>query len=164
MQAKYNPKYHVNWAWSLAIKGAVDTEIADAFGVSVRTIHRWKKEHPEFAEMLSTGKDAADANVEKKLFERATGYDWEEKENIVEVGQDGQPKPLKVRTIKKHIPPDVMAQMYWLNNRKPDQYKRNPNGIEEAKELQISIQAMKEVKEFMNDAGKQAGTSENSKE
>lgn len=27
-------------------------------------------------------------------------------------------KPVKVRTVKKRVPPDVMAIMYWLNNRK----------------------------------------------
>ena len=29
-QLKYNPEYHDDWAWSLAIKGATDKEIADA--------------------------------------------------------------------------------------------------------------------------------------
>ena len=45
---KYNPAYHDDWAWSLAIKGATDAEIADAFGVSVRTLNRWKKDHDSF--------------------------------------------------------------------------------------------------------------------
>lgn len=29
--SKYNPEYHDDWAWSLAIKGATNDEIAEAF-------------------------------------------------------------------------------------------------------------------------------------
>lgn len=32
--SKYNPEYHDDWAWSLAIKGATNDEIAEAFGIS----------------------------------------------------------------------------------------------------------------------------------
>ena len=71
---KYNPAYHDDWAWSLAIKGATDAEIADAFGVSVRTLNRWKKDHDSFYEALISGKNQADAKVERKLYERAIGY------------------------------------------------------------------------------------------
>lgn len=45
---KYNQAYHDDWAWSLAIKGATDVEIAEAFGISVRTLNRWKKDHESF--------------------------------------------------------------------------------------------------------------------
>ena len=34
---KYNAEYHDDWAWSLALKGATDQEVAEAFGVSKRT-------------------------------------------------------------------------------------------------------------------------------
>lgn len=33
---KYNQAYHDDWAWSLAIKGATDVEIAEAFGISLK--------------------------------------------------------------------------------------------------------------------------------
>ena len=41
--SKYNSEYHDDWAWSLAIKGATNDEIAEAFGISVRTFIRWMK-------------------------------------------------------------------------------------------------------------------------
>jgi len=122
----YNRAYHDDWAWSLAIKGATDEEIAEAFGISVRTLHRWKKDHESFAEMLMTGKDQADAKVERKLYERATGYSYEEVETVMEIDADGNRKPAKVKRVQKQCPPDVLAQMYWLNNRRPKQFKRNP--------------------------------------
>lgn len=116
--AKYNSAYHDNWAWSLAIKGATDEEIAEAFGVAKRTVLRWKKDHPSFVESLEEGKNVADAKVERKLYQRALGYDAEETEKVVDVDANGNTKPVRVKTTKKHIAPDVMAQMYWLNNRK----------------------------------------------
>lgn len=116
--SKYNKEYHDNWAWSLAMKGATDEEIASAFGISVRTLHRWKIDYPSFNESLTTGKEASDSNVEKSLYRRAIGYNYDETEKIVEVDRDGNTKPVKVRTVSKHISPDTMAIMYWLNNRK----------------------------------------------
>lgn len=117
-QTKYNSKYHDDWAWSLVIKGATDKEIAEAFGLSERTINRWKNEYETFKTAMEAGKEAADAKVERSLYERAIGYEEvEEKESVMEIDKDGNRKPLKVRTVKKRILPDTMAGMYWLNNR-----------------------------------------------
>lgn len=116
---KYNPKYHDDWAWSLAVKGATDQEIADAFGVARRTITRWKNDYPAFGETIDNAKSIADAKVERSLYMRATGYETEDsEERIVEIDKDGNMKPVRVRTTKKKVPPDTMAIMYWLNNRK----------------------------------------------
>ena len=51
--SKYNSAYHDDWAWSLAAQGATDEEIAEAFKISVRTLHRWKKDYEKFAEALA---------------------------------------------------------------------------------------------------------------
>lgn len=80
---KFNPDIHMDWAWSLAIRGATDQDIADAFHVSERTINRWKYETDasgkpitdengekvlsEFGKLLACAKEAADAKVEKCL-------------------------------------------------------------------------------------------------
>lgn len=115
--SKYNPEYHDDWAWSLALKGATDDEMAAAFGISRRTFLRWRKEHESFDEAIERGKNAADAKVEKSLYQRALGYTVTDEEKVVEMDQDGNVKPIRIKTIKKHITPDTMAMMYWLNNR-----------------------------------------------
>ena len=58
--AKFNPDYHIPWAWSLAIRGATDQEIADEFGVSERTVNRWKYVYKK-VEVLVMGKDGKPA-------------------------------------------------------------------------------------------------------
>ena len=120
---RYNAAYHDDWAWSLAIRGATNQDIADAFGTSRKTIERWKSTYQSFADAIEKGKNAADARVERSLFERATGYETTDTEKVVEVDpRTGESKPVKVRTITKQLPPDTMAGMYWLNNRKREDW------------------------------------------
>lgn len=121
----YNEKYHVDWAWSLALKGATDEEIAEAFHISVRTLHRWKKTHPELLTALEEGKDVADAKVKRSLYQRAVGYEAKEVTQIIE--QDpatGTQRVSKTKVTTKHIVPDTMACMYWLNNRSKGEFSQ----------------------------------------
>lgn len=121
----YNEKYHVDWAWSLALKGATDEEIAEAFHISVRTLHRWKKTHPELLTALEEGKDVADAKVKHSLYQRAVGYEAKEVTQIIE--QDpatGTQRVSKTQVTTKHIVPDTMACMYWLNNRSKGEFSQ----------------------------------------
>lgn len=131
---KYIPQVHDKWAWSLAIKGATDQEIADAFGVTIRTINRWKfvvdasgkpvlnqnreKVLTNFGAMLQNAKESSDAEVEYNLHKRAIGYRTTEVEKIVETDPvTGKQSVTKTRIVEKEVPPDTMAIMYWLNNR-----------------------------------------------
>jgi transposase len=122
---KYDPKYHDAWAFSLAIKGATDEEIATAFGVARRTILRWQKTKNDkgeevltsFGEAIRTGKEQADAQVEKKLYERCIGYETTEVHQTLEHDKEGRVSIKETKTTKKQVAPDVMAIMYWLNNR-----------------------------------------------
>ena len=120
---KYNALYHDDWAWSLAALGATNDDIADAMGISKRTIIRWCKDHESFARALAEGKGASDAKVIRSLYQRATGYDYQEEKTIVEYDKDGNPKPVKVERLKRHAPPDTTAQIYWLKNRQRDKWK-----------------------------------------
>ena len=120
--SKYNAEYHDDWAWSLAIKGATNDEIADAFGISVRTLIRWIKKYDTLKESIDRGKMTADAKVEKSLYQRAIGYEVTDEENLIEMDKDGNMKPIKIKKTKKNIPPDTMACMYWLNNRKREDW------------------------------------------
>lgn len=76
----------------------------------------------------------ADAKVEKMLYKRALGYDVEETERIVDVNPDGSVKPVRVKTTKKHIAPDTMAQMYWLNNRRRGEWGQRQEPVPAAED------------------------------
>lgn len=99
--------------------GLIDWEIGYLLGVSEVTVNEWKKK-PEFALALKKGKLRADANVVGKLYTRAVGYDYEE----VTQEYDNANRLIKRKVTQKIVVPDVMAQMYWLNNRRRDDWKQ----------------------------------------
>ncbi len=117
MGAKYNALYHDDWAWSLAVRGCTDAEIAKAMHVTRKTICSWKNEHESFAKALSEGKEIADSKVERSLYNSAMGYFVDEEERLIEVNKDGTTKLGDLRTKKRYVPPSVTAQIFWLKNR-----------------------------------------------
>ena len=40
--------------------------------------------------------------------------------------KDGNVKPVKIEKTKKHVPPDVTAQIFWLKNRQRDRWQDRP--------------------------------------
>ena len=128
---KYNKDYHDDWAWSLAAMGATNKEIAAAIGVSERTIIRWTKDYESFGKAMAEGKGVSDAKVIRSLYQRAVGYDYTEKKTIVETNPDGSTKPIKIETYKKHSPPDVGAQCFWLKNRQRGYWQDRPEIVQD---------------------------------
>lgn len=111
--------------------GATDQELADFFDVTIRTINRWKVVHPEFAEALKRGKDVADERVEASLYHRAMGLEYEEANpvKLKKVTYDGDGKKVaeeervEIVMVKKVIPADTTAAMFWLKNRRTEQWR-----------------------------------------
>lgn len=101
----------------LCALGATDDDLADFFAVSVRTILRWKVEHAEFCRALKDGKEGADDRVERSLYQRAVGYTHD----AVKIMQH---QGVVVRAeYREHYPPDTTAAIFWLKNRRPEQWR-----------------------------------------
>ena len=115
---KYAPAF-CERAFVLAAQGATDIEIADAFGVHIATIFRWRAEHPEFREATVLGKEAADDRVEASLYHRAIGYSHEAVKIFLPAGAE---KPVLAH-YREHYPPDTQAASLWLRNRRPDKWR-----------------------------------------
>lgn len=104
-------------AESMCLEGATDQELADYFGVDVRTLYRWKNTQPAFRHALKVAKDASDDRVERSLLERALGYERDEVDIKVVNGEIVQ------TPIRKFYPPDTTAAIFWLKNRKPAEWR-----------------------------------------
>lgn len=114
--SKYKKEF-IAQAEKLCKLGATDAEIADFFEVDVRTLYRWKGEHPEFCHALKSGKVEADDRVERSLFSRAIGYEHEETDiRVID-------KAIVQTPIRKYYPPDTTAAIFWLKNRRPDEWR-----------------------------------------
>ena len=64
------------------------------------------------------GKAEADDRVERSLYNRAVGYTFVSVK--VFCSKDGV---ITKVPIKEHVPPDVTAQIFWLKNRKPADWR-----------------------------------------
>lgn len=105
-------------AFRLCELGATNFQLARAFGVSRSTLDSWLTHRPKFREQVSAGRDTANNAVADSLFHRAQGY-WY---------PDFVPAEVEGRTIItqvwRHVPADVSAAMFWLENRLPEAWKR----------------------------------------
>lgn len=113
---KYKPEY-AKQAAQLCKLGATDAQLADFFEVTVSTVSLWKVQHKEFSEALKVAKDEADAKVEQSLFRRAMGFECDETDIRVIGGKVVQ------TPMRKIYPPDTTAAIFWLKNRKPEQWR-----------------------------------------
>ena len=120
-------------AKQLCEAGATESEIADFFKVSARTIRNWKVRHVEFRAAIKVGKDAADDRVEYSMYNQAVGYDHDI-EDVRIVGE----KVLRY-TVRQHIPPSFNAATFWLKNRRPDRWRDQRDLNMQAKVVNIDM-------------------------
>lgn len=116
----YKPEYAVK-AQQLCSQGATDRELADAFNVDMRTILRWRNMYEDFCRSSKCGKDLADDRVERSLYQRALGYSYETVK-LLKVGRGKDAKVVEV-PIREIVPPDTTACIFWLKNRRPQQWR-----------------------------------------
>lgn len=113
---EFKPEF-VAQAEKLCGLGATDLELADFFGVDVRTIYRWKHTHDDFCQALKVGKDALDERVERSLYQRAVGYSFASEKIFHYQGEI-----TRADTVE-HVPPDPGAAMSWLKNRRGESWR-----------------------------------------
>lgn len=112
----YKPDY-AEKAAKICKLGATDAELADIFGVSTVTLNAWKHGYPEFLNALKVGKGEADDRVERSLFQRAIGYSHPDTHVSNYQGH------ITLTPITKHYPPDTVAAIFWLKNRRKDEWR-----------------------------------------
>lgn len=115
---------------SWARMGLTNEQIAKNIGVNADTFYTWLKKYPEISESIKKGKAPIDFEVENALFKRAIGYEYEEVETTIEEIDGKQRK--RIKKIKKVALPETSAMIFWLKNRKPEQW-RKLNPVVEAK-------------------------------
>ena len=113
-----------------ARQGLTDEQIAKNMGIKKSTFYDWLKKYPDISESLKKGKAPVDFEVENALLKRAIGFEYEETETIIEE-IDGKQKK-RVKKIKKVALPETSAIIFWLKNRKPEQWRKF-NPVVEAK-------------------------------
>lgn len=93
--------------------GLIDEQIAKNIGVSYSTFRDWKKRFPALSAALKESKEVVDRQVENALFKSAVGFIYKE-EAVTNAGD--------VVLVKKYSKPNTTAQIFWLKNRKREQW------------------------------------------
>lgn len=94
--------------------GLIDEQIAHNMGITTKTLYEWKNKYGEISEALKKGKEVIDRQVENALLKRALGYTYDET-----TYEDG----VETKRVTKEVAPDTTAQIFWLKNRKPVEWR-----------------------------------------
>ncbi len=139
--------------------GLTDEQIATKIGINRATLYKWIDRFSDIGNALKQGKEPVDIEVEDSMVKLALGH-------YVTVK-----KPMKIRTEKRlkkkdkdgreyetgviveehieyvdeqvYIPPNVTAQIFWLKNRKPEQWRDKP-------EPPVSTEALEKLDEVLS--------------
>lgn len=99
--------------------GKTDKQVANALQVDKQTLYNWRKRDPRFFDSLKDWKDFSNRNVEISLLQRALGYSIKE----TKVFCNTLTGDIYEKEITKHYPPDPTSMIYWLKNRKPEEWR-----------------------------------------
>jgi hypothetical protein len=115
----YHPEF-CELACNYCLLGATNEELAGFFDVAPRTIDNWIARIPEFAAAVLEGRAVADSRVAAALYQRAVGYDSKDQRTVLWRGEE--------RTLTKtvHHPPDIRACIFWLRNRRRQDWSDRP--------------------------------------
>ena len=98
--------------------GLTDKQIAENMGVAERTFTDWKKKFSAISAVLKKGKEVIDRQVENALLKRALGYEYvETTKELTDLGLT------VTKQVTKQVSPDTTAQIFWLKNRKPKEWR-----------------------------------------
>ena len=124
-----------------ARQGLFDAQISKNMGISEATLYRYKANHPEIKEALRKGKEVVDIEVENAMLKRAKGY-------TVTITEQKLDKDGYVHDLKRdvHIPGDVTAQIFWLKNRRRQQWRDKVEYSNDGGEISKLDEILKEIK------------------
>ncbi len=121
--------------------GLTDEQIAKNIGINRTTLYDWKKKETNIADALKKGKEVIDFEVENALLKRALGYEYEE-----ETYENG----ILTKKVKKQVAPDTTAQIFWLKNRKKEQWREKVEVVETDEDLQNINKNISNIANLLN--------------
>lgn len=106
------------------------SQIAHNIGVADSTFRKWRDEHEAISAAIKRGNAPVDLEVENAMLKSALGHK-ETVRKAIKVKTEKQ-KVGEGKIVEEHIeyvdeevyiPPQVIAQIFWLKNRRPDRWK-----------------------------------------
>lgn len=124
--------------------GMTQQQIIGRLGISQQVWYNWRKKSAKqpndpISTALRKGKEIVDYEVENALFRAAVGYRKVTTKVVVgPVGKNGK-REVKKEKIVEEVGPNTTACLAWLNNRKPNDWKRNRDNVLEYEDKQSGV-------------------------
>jgi len=146
----YDPVWTPLVVKSLMMLGKTVVQVCNELHISTETIYSWAKLHPELKQAIDEGREPVNENVISALYRAAIGYTvsetiWAEKpiskEEMEERARMKNPPPLPkipVEVKKHYVRPSVTAQMFWLKNKLPNDWK-DQHDVNMAGKMEYSV-------------------------
>lgn len=155
-ETNVKPKLFLIECW--ARNGLIDEQIAKNLGIGYSTLCLYKTQHIDLLEALKKGKEVIDYEVENALLKKALGYNVKlEKTFKIRTAEYDEAtgrkiaerEELQIGTDEVHIPADTTAQIFWLKNRKPAEWRDKPTANSNSDETENDnlFEAIKEAVE-----------------
>ena len=136
-----------------ARNGLTNQQIAHNMGINPKTLYDWMNKNEALREALKKTKEVVDIEVENALFKKALGYNvtvqkaFKLKDIIYnENGKKiSETERIEYAEEEIHVPADTTAQIFWLKNRKRNdwrdrvEYEANNEELNKVKELLTKI-------------------------
>ena len=106
-------------------------QIAKNIGITEKTLYEWQNKYSDICEALKKGKELADIEVENATFKSAIGF-HEKISKPIKLTEKLFGNNGKITSMKEYIeyveedvyyPPNMTAAIFWLKNRKPNEWK-----------------------------------------
>lgn len=110
--------------------GLTEQQISKNMGVAYSTMREWKKKFPALSASLKKGKEVVDREVENAMLRTALGFHYTE-EMVTPEGD--------VVEVKKFNKPNTTAQIFWLKNRKPAEWRDKQEVEQTNKNINITL-------------------------
>lgn len=109
--------------------GATEKQIINNLGINSDTFYKYKKEMPEFSELLKKGKESLVEQLRGALIKKALGFEYKESKRIINF-EDGNEIIVHTEEYTKQALPDVAAANLLLKNYDKENWSNDPRNDE----------------------------------
>ncbi|QQE74989.1 transposase [Brevibacillus composti] len=115
--------------------GVTIDQICERIGIAPSSWFEYVNKHPVLKNLIDWSRSVTNSRVENSLLKAAMGYEYEEIKTIVEEDKNGK-KRTRIEKVKRHMPPNPTAIVFWLKNRSPDEWNDRRELVVDTKALE----------------------------
>lgn len=141
---------------SWARDGLNDKQIAENIGYNETYFSELKGKITELSEAIKKGRTPVDFAIENKMYDKAFGLKIKTQQAIKlkdvyydEEGRRCEKEGVEIVELEQEVPPDTTAGIFWLKNRKPEQWNRPAPRIEEDDDIPKNPSKGIDIKEWI---------------